>query len=117
MPQRCYLNAKIHHARITHADREYMGSLSIDPELMRLAGVSPFERVDVYNVDNGERLTTYAIEGEPGCICLNGGAALKGEPGQRVIIATYAWLDGSEAEAHVPRVVLVGPGNRPMRDQ
>lgn len=111
--QRCFLLGKIHQARVTGADPEYMGSVGVDPELLRLSGIRPFERVDVYNVDNGERLTTYAIAGEPGQVCLNGAAAHKARVGDRVIIAAYAWMDPSEAEAHAPRVVLCGPGNVP----
>ncbi|WP_027184188.1 aspartate 1-decarboxylase [Desulfovibrio inopinatus] len=117
MASRCFLRSKIHSARLTATHRDYMGSISIDPELLRRADIAPFEQVDVYNVDNGERLTTYAIEGEPGEVCLNGAAALKGEAGQRVIIATFTWLDEDERKRHVPSVVLCGPGNVPMAGQ
>lgn len=117
MQHRCFLRGKIHNATLTDVRQDYMGSISLDPELLRLADIAPFERVDVYNVDNGERLTTYAIEGEPGEVCLNGAAALKGETGQRVIIATYAWLDDAQQARHVPRIVLCGPGNRPLKGQ
>ncbi|QGY38822.1 aspartate 1-decarboxylase [Pseudodesulfovibrio cashew] len=111
MAQRCFLSAKIHGATITEANLEYRGSLSIDTKLMKTVGILPYEQVDVYNLDNGERLTTYAIPGEPGQICLNGAAAHKGEPGQRVIIATYAWLDETEARTGKPRVVIAGKNN------
>ena len=114
---RCFLRAKLHNARVTGTDRDYMGSIALDPGLLALADIAPFERVDVYNVDNGERLTTYAIEGEPGQVCLNGAAALKAEPGQRVIVAAYAWLDEDQARAHRPRVVILGPGNVPVPAQ
>ncbi len=117
MPQRCFLRAKIHHARLTQVDQEYVGSISLDPELMRQASIAPFEQVDVYNVDNGERLTTYAIEGDAGQCSLNGAAALKGDVGQRVIVAAYAWLDESEIAGFVPRIVIVGPGNKPVPKQ
>lgn len=117
MAMRCFLRGKIHRAIVTGADREYVGSISIDPELLRLAGIAPYEQVDIYNVDNGERLTTYAIAGEPGQICLNGAAAHKAEPGQRVIIAAYAWLAEEELGNHSPRVVIVGPGNVPVPGQ
>ena len=93
MAQRCFLSAKIHGATITCANLEYRGSLSIDTALMKTVGILPYEQIDVYNLDNGERLTTYAIPGATGEICLNGAAAHKGEVGQRIIIATYAWLD------------------------
>jgi aspartate 1-decarboxylase len=111
MPLRTFLRAKIHRATVTAADPEYVGSISIDPKLLAAAGIVPFEQVDVYNVDNGERLTTYAIEGEPGQVCLNGAAARKAEPGQRVIIAAYALLRDDEVGLHVPRIVICGPGN------
>jgi len=111
MPLRTFLRAKIHRATITEANLDYMGSISMDPKLLAAAGIAPFEQVDVYNVDNGERLTTYAIEGEPGQICLNGAAAHKGEPGQRVIICAFALLREDEIGVHNPRIVLCGPGN------
>lgn len=96
MPSRCFLSAKIHGAVITGGNVEYRGSLAVAPELLRAAGILPFERIDVYNLDNGERFTTYAIPGGPGEICLNGAAAHKGRPGQRVIVAAYAWLAAEE---------------------
>lgn len=111
--QRTFLRAKIHRATLTGADIDYEGSISIDPELMRLARIAPFEQVDVYNIDNGERLTTYAIPGEPGQIRLNGAAARKGEAGHKVIIAAYAQLAEAEIEAHKPYIVLLDEGNRP----
>lgn len=86
--------------------------MAVSPELLRAAGIQPFERVDVYNIDNGERLTTYAIEGEAKEICLNGAAAHKGSVGQRVIIATYTWLLSEDIGEHKPKVVIVGQGNR-----
>jgi aspartate 1-decarboxylase len=108
---RCFLQAKIHRPRITGAKLDYEGSLAIGPELLDAAGIKPFERIEVYNLDNGERFATYAIVGEPGEICLNGAAARKGRPGQRVIIATYAWLDDERIENHAPVCVFVGPDN------
>lgn len=111
MPTRCFLSAKLHGATITCANLEYQGSLSIDKKLMDAVGILPFEQVDVYNLVNGERLTTYAIEGGPGEICLNGAAALKGKVGQRIIIATYAWFDEKEAPAHAPMVVMIDEKN------
>lgn len=111
MPNRSFLNAKIHGATVTRADPSYHGSLSVDPVLLEAAGILPFERIDVYNMTNGERLTTYAIPGGPGEICLNGAAALRGKAGQKVIIAAYAWLAPDEIKAHVARVVLVDERN------
>jgi len=111
MAQRCFLSAKIHGATISEANLEYRGSLSIDSALMKVVGILPYEKVEVYNLDKGERLATYAIPGEPGQICLNGAAAHKGEVGQRVIIATYMWLDENEAKTRKPRVVVAGKNN------
>lgn len=109
--KRCFLSAKIHGATITCANLEYRGSLSIDTTLMKTVGILPYEQVDVYNLDNGERLTTYAIPGAPGEICLNGAAAHRGKVGQRVIIATYMWLDESETATRRPKVVVAGENN------
>ncbi|WP_022660611.1 aspartate 1-decarboxylase [Paucidesulfovibrio longus] len=111
MPGRSFLNAKLHGATVTRSDPKYHGSLSVDPVLLKAAGILPYERIDVYNLGNGERLTTYAIPGGPGEICLNGAAALRGEAGQKVIIAAYAWLAPDEIENHVARVVLVDDKN------
>lgn len=112
MAHRCFLSAKIHGATITCAKLEYHGSLSIDTELLKAAGILPFEQVDVYNLDNGERLTTYAIPGGAGEICLNGAAAHKGEVGQRIIIATYQWVEENQAATRKPHVVIADADNR-----
>jgi len=111
MPMRCFLQAKIHRATITVANVDYMGSIAICPDLLEHSGILPNEQVDVYNLDNGNRLTTYAIKGRKGEIGLNGAAALQGEPGQRVIIAAYTWLDSSELDDHAPRLVFVDGSN------
>ena len=105
------MSAKIHGATITCANLEYRGSLSIDTALMKTVGILPYEQIDVYNLDNGERLTTYAIPGAPGEICLNGAAAHKGQVGHRVIIAAYLWLDDDEILTHKPQVVVAGENN------
>ncbi|WP_419785208.1 aspartate 1-decarboxylase [Pseudodesulfovibrio sp.] len=111
MAQRCFLSAKIHGATITCANLEYRGSITIDRDLMKAVGMLPYEQVDVYNINNGERLTTYAIPGGPGEICLNGAAAHKGKVGQRVIIASFTWLDGAEIPTHKPHVIVTTPEN------
>ena len=111
MAQRCFLSAKIHGATITCANLEYRGSISIDTALMKAVGLLPYEQVDVYNLDNGERLTTYAIPGATGEICLNGAAAHKGTVGQRVIIAAYTWLGEEEARTHTPMVAIADNNN------
>lgn len=113
MAKRCLLRSKLHRATITEACLDYEGSISIDTDLLELAGILPYERVDVLNVDNGERLTTYAIEGKKGEFCLNGAAAHKGKPGQKIIVCTYTWLDDAEAILHRPNIVLLGEGNLP----
>ncbi|MBA4358821.1 MAG: aspartate 1-decarboxylase, partial [Desulfovibrio sp.] len=104
MPRRSFLSAKIHGATITSVNLDYEGSLSVDTALLEAVGILPYERIDVYNLDNGERLTTYAIPGGPGEICLNGAAAHKGAPGQKVILATYLELEPGEIPAHRPKV-------------
>lgn len=112
---RYFLLSKIHRATITAAELDYEGSISICPELMHAAGILPYERVDVYNVDNGERLTTYAISGAKGEICLNGAAAHKGKPGEKVIIAAFVSLSEGEFPIHRPRLVFVDEDNRKVR--
>ena len=105
------MQAKLHRATITGAEVDYEGSVAICPDLIRAAGFFLNERVDIYNVDNGERLSTYVILGQKGEICLNGAAAHKGSRGQRVIIASYVQLAPEEIEGHAPTVVLVGSEN------
>jgi aspartate 1-decarboxylase len=107
------LSAKIHRATLTDVNLEYEGSISVDSALLEAAGILPYERIDVLNLDNGERLTTYAIPGGPGEICLNGAAAHKGAPGQKVILVTYLELEPEEVPAHKPRVIRVDAANRP----
>jgi aspartate 1-decarboxylase len=111
MASRCFLHAKIHRATITEANVDYEGSLAVCPRLLEASGIFPNERVEIYNVDNGERLATYVIVGREGEICLNGAAALKGEPGQRVIVAAYAWLEERVWKEHSPRLVFVNESN------
>jgi aspartate 1-decarboxylase len=112
---RTMLKSKIHRARITDANLEYEGSLTIDETLMKLADILPFEQIKVYNVSNGARFDTYAIPGEPGKgeICLNGAAARMGAKGDLIIIVTYAQYSDSEMANYKPKIVLVGEGNKP----
>ncbi len=112
MKIRHFLQAKIHRAVLTGVNIDYHGSLSVCPDLLQASGILPFEQVDVYNLDNGERLTTYAIAGEKGRVMLNGAAALKGSPGQKVIIASYVGLDRDEIYSHRPVLVFVDDQNR-----
>lgn len=112
---RTMLKSKIHRARVTDANLEYEGSLTIDEELMRAADILPFEQIKVYNISNGARFDTYAIPGKPGNgdICLNGAAARMGAKGDLIIIVTYAQYSDSEMTHYKPKIVLVGEGNRP----
>jgi len=105
---------KIHRARVTEANLDYEGSLTVDLDLLEASGILPYEQVHVVNVTNGERLVTYAITGErgSGVICLNGAAAHRGKPGDLVIIISYGQLDESELETFSPKVVLVDENNR-----
>ncbi len=110
---RVMMKSKIHRATITQADLNYEGSLTISAELMRAADILPYEMVHVYNISNGERFETYAIEGEEdsGVICLNGAAAHKGTPGDLIIITTYATYEAVELSRHKPKVVMVDQCN------
>ena len=108
------MNAKIHRARVTEADLDYVGSISIDGALLERAGIHAHEQVAVYNLNNGERFETYAIAGTPGQICLNGAAARLAHPGDRVIIVTFVDVEAEELAEHQPTVVVVDDDNRPI---
>ena len=107
------LKAKLHQATLTMTDLHYEGSIAIDTELMKAAGILPHEKVDVWNITNGARLTTYALPAEAGSreIMLNGAAARLAHTGDRVIITAFCEVDASEAEAHQPTVVLMNEDN------
>ena len=106
------LKSKIHRATVTGADLEYTGSISIDPTLCEAVGLHEYEKVDVLDVDNGARLTTYVILGSPGEICLNGAAARLVQKGDRVIIVAYGQVEASELGSFRPRQILVDEKNR-----
>ena len=106
------LKSKIHRATVTGAELEYTGSVAIDPVLVEAVGLREFEKVDVLDVDNGARLTTYVILGEPGEICVNGAAARLVHKGDRVIVCAYGQLDEVEADSFRPKIVLVDEVNR-----
>ncbi len=108
------LNGKIHRARVTDADLNYVGSVSIDPILLKEADIIPNEKVTVLNLMNGARFETYAIEGTEGQICLNGAAARLAQVGDLVIILTYVDLDDAELASHQPKVIFVDEENRPL---
>jgi aspartate 1-decarboxylase len=110
--RRRMLNGKIHRARVTDADLNYVGSISIDPVLMKAADIVPNEQVAVYNLMNGARFETYAIEGTDGQICLNGAAARLAQVGDLVIIASFVDVEDAEVSVHLPSVVLVDEENQ-----
>jgi len=107
------LKTKIHRATITASDLNYEGSISIDRDLMDAGGIVPFERVNVYNINNGERFETYVIEGArgTGIIGLNGAAARKGLVGDLIIVATYTAVTEDEMEGYIPTILLLDENN------
>lgn len=111
------MHGKIHRATVTEANLEYMGSITIDEDLLDAAGILPGERVQICNNNNGTRLETYTITGKrgSGVICLNGAAARCTAIGDVVIIIAYAQMDEKEARALVPKVVMVDEKNRPLK--
>lgn len=108
---RVMLKSKIHRARVTDANINYEGSITIDKKLMEAADILPFEQVHVLDINNGARFTTYAIEGEQGEICLNGAAARMVVKGDLVIILSYCHVDDSKARHFMPRLVYVNEKN------
>ena len=112
--QRFMLKSKIHRATVTDADLHYEGSISIDEKLMEEAAIVPYEKVAIYDVDNGERFSTYAIKGKrnSGTICLNGAAARKVAKGDLIIIASYVLVEDKETKKWVPKCVFVDSRNR-----
>ena len=110
---RIMLKSKIHRARVTNVNIDYEGSITIDRRLMEEADILPYEQVQVLNINNGARFSTYAIEGEPdsGAICLNGAAARLAAEGDMVIILTYCHVPEEEARGFTPKVVYVDQKN------
>lgn len=113
---RTMLRGKIHRATVTGADLHYEGSVTIDEELLERADILPYERVDIWNVTNGERFSTYAITGQrgSGVVCINGAAAHKVSRGDLVIIAAFATVSEMEARDWKPSCVFVDEQNRPV---
>lgn len=111
------LKGKLHMAAVTQAELWYDGSCAIDEDLVKLAGLREFEAIDIYNVDNGERFSTYVILAEPGSktISMNGAAARRVQVGDRVIIAAYGQLTEAEAEGFKPKLVYLDDQNRVER--
>lgn len=108
------LNSKLHRVRVTHSELHYEGSCAIDENLLDAADIREYQQIDIYNVTNGERFTTYAIRGErdSGIISVNGAAAHKAAPGDILIIAAYASHDDAELARFKPRLVYVDESNR-----
>jgi aspartate 1-decarboxylase len=106
--------SKIHRATVTHADLDYEGSVTVDADLLKAAEILPFEAVHIWNVTRGTRLMTYALEGPSGsgAVCINGAAAHLNQPGDLVILATFAEMTPAEARRHKPKVVRVDAKNR-----
>ena len=110
--KRTLLKSKIHRATVTDADLNYEGSISIDKSLCAKADLIEFEKVDIYNVTNGERFSTYVIFGKKGDICLNGAAARKVQKGDVVIIASFSDYSEKECKNHKPTIILVDKKNK-----
>ena len=111
------LKSKLHRATVTGSDLHYEGSITVDPELLKAAGILTHEQVDVLNINTGARFTTYTIEGKrgSGAIGINGAAARLVQKGDLVIICAYAQMDEQEAKTHKPVVVLLDAHNKPQK--
>lgn len=111
------LSGKIHRATVVQADLNYVGSITVDSELMEKAGIFEYQKVQIVDVDNGSRFETYTIAGEAGSgiICLNGAAARCVSTGDKIIIMAYAQIDSEEAKEHKPHVVFVDDDNKVTR--
>ncbi len=114
--RRRMMKSKIHRATVTDADLHYVGSITVDADLMAAADLAEYEQVAVVDIDNGSRLETYVIAGEPGSgsICLNGAAARLVSPGDKVIIISYADYEAAELGEYQPRIVHVDTANAPV---
>ncbi|KAF0192969.1 MAG: aspartate 1-decarboxylase [Gammaproteobacteria bacterium] len=112
--QRTMLKAKLHRACVTHSELEYDGSCAIDGKLLEAAGIAEYEQIQIYNINNGERFTTYAIRAAEGSgiVSVNGAAAHKASPGDRVIICIYATVDERELAAFKPTLIYLDGRNR-----
>jgi aspartate 1-decarboxylase len=112
--RRRMMKSKIHRARVTDANLNYVGSITLDTELMALADIREHEQVHVLDIDNGARFETYAIPGGRGEVCLNGAAARLVQPGDKVIVITYADYEDAELDGFTPAVVHVDTDNRAL---
>ena len=111
------LPGKIHRANVTQAELNYVGSITVDTDLLEAAGIYEYQKVQIVDIDNGQRFETYTIAGESGSgtICLNGAAARCVSVGDKIIIMSYAVCDEKEAKQHKPKVVFVDENNRAIR--
>lgn len=111
------LHGKIHRANVTQAELNYVGSITVDTDLLEAAGIYEYQKVQIVDIDNGQRFETYTIAGESGSgtICLNGAAARCVSVGDKIIIMSYAVCDEKEAKQHKPKVVFVDENNRAIR--
>lgn len=112
--RRIMLRAKIHRARVTETNIDYEGSLSLDKNLMDAAGMMPFEQVQVYNISNGERFSTYLIKADrdSGMVGVNGAAAHKAKAGDELIIASYVLLEEDELDFFMPKILILDENNK-----
>ncbi|MCU0311439.1 MAG: aspartate 1-decarboxylase [Acidimicrobiales bacterium] len=115
--QRRMMKSKIHRARVTDANLHYVGSITVDRRLMELADIREWEQVHVVDIDNGARFETYVIPGGSGDMCLNGAAARLVQPGDRIIVISYADYDDAELDGYEPTVVHVDASNRPVDER
>ena len=117
--QRTMLKSKIHRVTVTHSELNYEGSCAIDEDLLEAADIREYQQIDIYNVNNGERFTTYAIRAErgTGLISVNGAAARRASPGDILIIASYASYDEAEMKSFKPALVYVDAQNRIKRQR
>jgi aspartate 1-decarboxylase len=111
------LKAKLHRARVSHAELDYEGSCAIDSQLLDAAGMHDYEQIQIYNVTNGERFTTYAMRAEAGTgiISINGAAAHRAKPGDIIIICAYCQMTAAEAMNHKPRLIYLNEHNKVVR--
>jgi aspartate 1-decarboxylase len=115
--RRRMMKSKIHRATVTDANLNYIGSISLDTDLMARADILEWEQVAVLDIDNGARFETYAIKGRPGQVCLNGAAARLVHPGDKIIVITYADYEAAELDGFAPAVVHVDDANRPLVEE
>ena len=114
-----FLHSKIHRATITDSNLNYVGSITIDEEFLEKANIREWEKVEILDINNGERFQTYAIKGERGskCFCVNGAAARKVQPGDKVIIVTYGLFEEKELEDFKPTVIIVDDNNKIIEER